>query len=350
MSGSPLVVRFGAVGDLVLLTPLLHLLHRRLGQPCDLLGSGAWMAPLLAGNPDVRAIHTLDSRRRPYLLDASQRRIVELLRARIPGPVYVCDTHALDKVRWLLARAGIAPQCCVYVADVAAGAKGGHWNDLWLHLGECTPAAFAAVACQSSPEDRWAAPRLFVADRDRDDLRQWLNARGFIGKTLLLLQPGNKRTLKRGRLGQLGDDKTWPIERWAALADALARGGSERRVLLCGAPSEAGLLEDIRRRSNVAGVAVAAMDLPLRRLMALLEVASGMISVDTGPAHMAAALGCPLVVMFGAASPQTWLPRSPFGSDVVSLGGPPLSSRVADIGLPLVLQAFDGLRLRVAAR
>ena len=51
-------------------------------------------------------------------------------------------------------------------------------------------------------------------------------------------------------------------------------------------------------------------DLPLRRLLALLSIAHSCISVDTGPAHAAAALNCPLVVLFGKASPTRFRPVS----------------------------------------
>ena len=51
-------------------------------------------------------------------------------------------------------------------------------------------------------------------------------------------------------------------------------------------------------------------DLPLRRLLALLSLAHSCVSVDTGPAHIAAALNCPLVVLFGKANPARFRPVS----------------------------------------
>ena len=48
----------------------------------------------------------------------------------------------------------------------------------------------------------------------------------------------------------------------------------------------------------------------LRRLLALLSMAHSCISVDTGPAHAAAALNCPLTVLFGRANPARFRPRS----------------------------------------
>lgn len=142
---APLVVRFGAFGDMVLLTPLLAKLHRRYGRPCRVLGSGAWLAPLFAGNPDVLEVLATRSRKRPYWLDRTQRQLVGTLRALPPGPVYICDDYAVEKIRWLLARAGIAPERCVYAnPDCVLGGEE-HWVDRWLRFGAMTPQAFVAA-------------------------------------------------------------------------------------------------------------------------------------------------------------------------------------------------------------
>ena len=95
----PLVVRFGALGDMVLLTPLLALLHRRYGLAPDVLSAGAWTPSLYAGHPDVRCVLLLGSRRRPYWSDPRQWRAVAQLRAAGSRPVYVCDELATAPVR-----------------------------------------------------------------------------------------------------------------------------------------------------------------------------------------------------------------------------------------------------------
>jgi heptosyltransferase-2/heptosyltransferase-3 len=71
-----------------------------------------------------------------------------------------------------------------------------------------------------------------------------------------------------------------------------------------------------------------------------------MVSVDSGPAHAAAALSVPLVVLYGAESPTYWLPRSPSGSPVIGVGGPPASRRADQVSVDAV---FDAWR-RVAAQ
>jgi heptosyltransferase-2/heptosyltransferase-3 len=344
-SASPLVVRFGALGDMILLTPLLHKLHQRYGKPCLLLGSGAWMQPLFDGHPDVGGMLQLRSRRRPYLVDIQQWRLVAALRQQPFGPVYVCDERAIEKVRWLLARAGIAKDRCVFVGDYPMKPDE-HWVDRFLRFGDATPAAFSAEAFPCNPQEALYAPNLKVSESERADLMGWLEHRGIAQKPLVLLQPGNKRTLKRGRWGQLGDDKTWPMANWAELIRAIAGDIPGAAIVLCGAPPEAGLLNDIRQAAAVDAMHVAADDLPLRRLFALLERANGMISIDTGPAHAAAALGCPLVVLYGAASRSNWLPRSPTGSPVLALGGPPYSTSVSDIAVDAVLTEWHKLDIR----
>ena len=342
---APLVIRFGAFGDMVLLTPLLRMLHRRYGQACRVVGSGDWLAPLFAGHPDVRATLRLSSRKRPYWLDASQRHLVALLRAQPPGPVYVCDDWSIDKIRWLLQRARIPEDHCVFANPDCMLRGGEHWIERWHRFGAMTPAAFAHAPLADALQAP-KAPCLVLQHADRTDLRAWLRAHAFDDAPLLLLQPGNKRTLKRGRAGQLGDDKQWPLANWTALIHAVLARRPELKIVLCGAPPEAALLRQIADGVRSPRVFAAGDELPLRRLLALCEHAAAMISIDTGPAQAAAALGCPLVVLYGAQPPTLWLPRSPTGSSVIALGGLPERNRVDQIGVEEVAAAFDALSLR----
>ncbi len=92
----------------------------------------------------------------------------------------------------------------------------------------------------------------------------------------------------------------------------IADSSPNTKIILCGAPSEVDLCNDILQlcnhsvhRKNIFHVAD---DLPIPRLMALATLAKACISVDTGPAHVAAALGCPLVVLFGRTDPRQFRP------------------------------------------
>lgn len=344
----PLVVRFGRLGDTVLLQPLLHRLHRRYGLPCTLLARGAWPAPLYAGHPDVARVIQLRAAHRPLMLSPERWRAVLALRQLRETPVYVCEPEprALQQARRLLGLAGVAPDHCVFLADEDMSPDA-HWVDHLLRFADCTPPAFRGVGPASGADAAPAAPFLHLDQADRVDCAAWLRGRGLDATPLVLLQPANKRTLRwNGVRPADDDDKSWPVPRWAELARAIRAAQPDSRVLLCGAPAEANYLHRIRVTAGDDAVIVVADELPLRRFMALAEIAEGMVSVDTGPAHVAAALGCPLVVLFGKVSPRQWKPRSRSGSAVIDLGGPEHGGRVDALGVEEVMAAWQHLPKR----
>ncbi|MEO6967962.1 MAG: glycosyltransferase family 9 protein [Rhodanobacteraceae bacterium] len=341
----PIAIRFGRLGDMVLLAPILHRLHARYGETCVLLGTGPWSAALYAGHPDVAAVVQVTARHRPLLFSPQRWHMLRVLRANRGAPVYVCETEprALIKIRRMLALARMDASRCVFITDLPSLPEE-HWADRLLRLAAQTPTVFAGEDDENAGDNTNAAPCLYVDDADRADRDAWLAARGIAAHELILVQPANKRSMRwNGARDPADDDKSWPRERWVALLRLLAAQNPDARILLCGAPPEAPLLEGIANAIESANVIVAARDLPLRRLMAVAEIARAMISVDTGPAHVAAALGCPLVVLFGAQSPRVWQPRSATGGAVIALGGPPRSSRVADIALADVSAAWGSL-------
>ena len=341
---NPIVIRFGRLGDMLLLAPLLERLHRGYGEPCLLLGTGPWSAALYDAHPDVAQVLQVNARHRPLALSPERWRMLRALRRYRGAPVHVCETEprALTKIRRMLALAGVPRNRCVFLTDTPV-ATGEHWIERLLRgCGQPPPActdAWRTPASVGVP-----APRLVLRDTDRRDRDAWLHARGWRGEPLWLVQPSNKRSMRwNGPRDAADDDKAWPAPHWIAVLRALREDHADARIVLCGAPSEAAMLEAIAGDARMPGIDVAARDLPLRRLMALAEIADGMLSVDTGPAHVAAAMGCPLVVLFGAQPPSLWLPRSPTGSAVIALGGPPQRSRVAQIAPDEVISALCSL-------
>ena len=73
-----------------------------------------------------------------------------------------------------------------------------------------------------------------------------------------------------------------------------------------------------------------------------------MVSVDTGPAHVAGAMDCPLVVLYGQAGWGRWKPRAPT-STVTVLGpeAPTPSAKLLDLSPDQVLAAWHQLPPRV---
>ena len=95
-----------------------------------------------------------------------------------------------------------------------------------------------------------------------------------------------------------------------ATAAHIVRHFSQRKpIFLIGSAAEAKHLEEIARLASLPPNNVLAGALTLPELAAFLENASCLITVDTGPLHIAQAVGCRTVAVFGPTDPVVWGPR-----------------------------------------
>lgn len=136
----------------------------------------------------------------------------------------------------------------------------------------------------------------------RDSLRRF----GVSGEALALvaLCPGSVNSRA----------KRWPAERYAALADRLIEELGAQ-VLLIGSAAETEVsLEVARKMRNQATVLTGHTN--LAELVAILSLVDLLVTNDTGPAHIASALGRPTLVIFGPTNPLTTRPFSPFAEIV----------------------------------
>lgn len=303
----PLVVRFGALGDMVILTVLIRHLHARFGQPVDILASGGWVRPLLQDQPGVGNIYVIRSRNTPYWLSGEQREIVKMLRERGVSPTWLAD-HDNRKITRLLQRAGWRPEhWCHYqgLRDL----PGPHFCDLFLRFAYRNPPILGGNDLPLTAIDAYG--QLLVSDKQRHELHTWLATKRLAEQPLILIQVGNKRTMRRGLRKRISNSKYWPEANWAAVLRGLRELHPQHSILLLGVPLEAALNDEILQLAQINNAHNVANELPLPRLLALCAQSVGMISVDTGPAHAAAAVGCPVVTLFGKAEPRTYLPKGP---------------------------------------
>ena len=127
-------------------------------------------------------------------------------------------------------------------------------------------------------------PELTVTDADRRAAAQALPPAMASGRHLVILQPGST-----------DPRRCWPAERFAALGDLLVAEGAQ--VAINGSPAEAALVRAVAgRMRHRATVLAGALD--LGGLCGLLERAALVVSNDTGPLHLALALGVPSVGIF----------------------------------------------------
>ncbi|HEX2584256.1 MAG TPA: glycosyltransferase family 9 protein [Steroidobacteraceae bacterium] len=307
MNPRPLVVRFGALGDMVLLTTLIRHLHQRFNQPVDIVSSGPWTRPLLEGQPGVGEIFVIRSRNLPYWLNPEQQQLVAALRKRGAGPTWLCDYFHREKTQSLLRRAGWTPQhWCEQFNLPDLHSK--HFCDLWLRFAYRNPPIIGGEDLPCNATDAW--PSLQLTEQQRQQGMQWLASHQLDNKPLILIQAGNKRTMRRfGFRQRNSNSKYWPEQNWGSVLRELHVMHPDHAIVMLGVPSESPLNQDIMAQASISNVHDLAPEMTIPRLMMLCERAYGMVTVDTGPAHVASALGCKMVTLFGKAAPEMYAPR-----------------------------------------
>lgn len=308
-------MRCGAFGDMVLVTVLIEQLHARFGEPVDLITSGGWARPLLAPRHGVGEILVLKSRRKPYWLDRGQQRLVQQLRARGAGPAWYCDGGGHG--RGLLARAGITDDLVCDVRNLP-WLPGEHTAERWLRMAALTPPALQPPP--APPPPRAANARLEVTAGEIAACDAWLARRRLAGRKLVAFQAGNKRTMRGLFRRRASNTKYWPEARWGEVIRAVRAALPDAALLLLGVPEEFALNADIAAAARVSDLHNVADDLPIPVLLPLLARCHSLITVDTGPAHAAVALGCPTITLFGVADPRRFRPGGA-GTPAVVLTG-----------------------------
>ena len=100
-----------------------------------------------------------------------------------------------------------------------------------------------------------------------------------------------------------GDAKLWPADRFAAVADHLIQA-HKAVVMLNGSPAERPILEAVQRAARHPLIDLPKCGSNLALLKSLVAAADLMITNDTGPRHIAAALNTPVISLFGPTDPS----------------------------------------------
>jgi heptosyltransferase-2 len=137
---------------------------------------------------------------------------------------------------------------------------------------------------------RGLALELFVSEREQREADAALAAAGAEPDApLALLAPG----------ASFGASKHWPVDSFAAVGDALVRGGA--RVVVTGSPAERALCARVRAAMREPSLDLAGA-LGLGALKGLMRRARLLVANDAGARHVAVALGLPVVLVMGPTS------------------------------------------------
>lgn len=289
-----LLVKLSSLGDVIHTLPTLEALRLAFPQ-----GHLTWLveavnAPLLAGHPaldEVWSVPRLRFGQKPRRQDLKALgRVLRQLRSR-PFDLVIDLQGLLKSALWVAL--ATSPRKVGYDRT-----REGSYRVLTERLVPYDPEAHAVFRYLNLAHYLGAPPappRFRLGLNPSFDLTRFIP--GVAPRKVAVLHPGAR-----------WPSKLWPAASWAGLADWLSRDQG-LQVVITGSAGDRELAGDIaahmkERALNLAG------HTSLGELAGILQKACLAVTTDTGPMHLAAALGTPVVALFGPTAP--WR-TGPFG-------------------------------------
>ena len=324
-----LFIKLKHIGDSLLLTPTLT--AARAAYPA----AEIWVVVrrgcegILAGCPAVDGVLTAApaeaSQRSPLAWLGDLRLALRLRRQQFDHAFELSDG---DRGRWLASLSGARYR----TANVAGAPLNWWWrrrfnsfSSFRWHAAHAVEKDYFTVH-EALPLPPVVPPIAFARERTED----WTPAAGF--EDFAVLHPGTRWQRKQ-----------WPLERWVAVAQALAEK-FPRLVISAGPdPDEVRGAAELERA--LAGRAVStAGRLNWAQLAGLLYRARLFVGVDTAAMHLAAACQTPTVALFGPSDERVWRPWQVRHELVSPPGDVPYVRRMNDISVEQVLAACRRMR------
>jgi len=325
-STSLLVRGVNWLGDAVMTTPALQRLHERFPRARITLLTSTALAPLWERQPGVDELITFDPTDNPWtvsrrlrshnfdtalLFPNSTRSALEVWLAGIPNRIGYCGSWRA----WFLTRSLKFPAGHVrprrrsvkevkrlvrdgnLVLPTTGGVPFAHQVHDYLYLA-------AALGADPAP----VSPKLELSEEELQSaslvVRQLLKT----NDSAMVGQP--KIWLGINPSAAYGPAKRWPLERFAKVAHEICARLPNCVWLVFGTQADWQLCEELTRLGG-APILNLAGKTSLRQLMALLKKCQLLLTNDSGPMHLAAALGTPVVAAFGSTSPELTGPGLP---------------------------------------
>lgn len=301
-----LVIRPDHIGDVLLVTPALRLLRRAFPESEITALVGPWSEAVLAHNPDVDRMLTCRfpgfdrSHPRPGV-GAYRQLWQDAQRLRIED--YQLALNLRADFWWgaaLAAFAGIpyvwgfnAPECAPFLTHAQPVREDEHQAASNLRL------ARAAAAIGAEVEDAGAHLQFDYTAEDKQAADAALQAAGIpADATLVAIHPGSGAPIKN-----------WAAAGWHAVANVLAQDPDVHFLVTAG-PAERTFAEDVAAGLTQDRVLLVE-EVSLGELAALYARCALVMGPDSGPLHLAVAVGTPSVTLYGASDPVRFGPWGP---------------------------------------
>ena len=302
-----LLVRPDHLGDLLLTSPAVEMLRKALPDGHLTVMVGPWSEDVARRDPLVDEVAVCPF---PGFTRTARGSIVEPYRLLVSVASALRSRHydAALMLRfdhwwgaWMTALAGIplrvghgTPECRPFLTEALEPLAREHWAQRSLRtVSRLLDAWGVAVPSAQFPL------RFGLLEQDEARSARLCTETGVNGDKTVIFHPGSGASLK-----------LWPEGRWAHLGVALAARGY--RVLVTGSPSEADAAERIARAVPDARSLAGKTD--LGTLAELFRRCALVAGVDSGPLHLAVAMGVPSVHLFGPTDPAVY---GPWGNPLV---------------------------------
>jgi lipopolysaccharide heptosyltransferase II len=287
-----LIIRLRSLGDSILMLPLIEALHAwRPELQLDVVTESPF-APVFSGHPAIHDTLVLRHRAQGGPGWSRGRSLVEIRRRRYP---IVVNLHGGTTSALLTLASGATDRLgqegyrnrWAYTAMIPSSSR--VWQRYDLHTVEHQ---LSLMRWLQLPVPATPRGRLPLDPNARAQVRQRIVSQGI--EEYILIHPTATLFTKQ-----------WKEANYAELADLLFRSCSLPVVFTAGA-TESQVLFDIRKQARIAHSYWS--DLTLQELFGAIQGCRLFVGNDSGPTHVAASLGKPVVVVWGSSNYRAWRP------------------------------------------
>jgi len=290
-------LRLERIGDLLMTIPAIVDLKAAVPSASIDLVVGRWNRDVASMVPGVDRIETLDA---AWLSrDAGGRGVMSLVREarRWRSRQYDLAINFEPDIRGNLVVAAIGAS---WTAGFVSGGGGALLDtaldyDVSIHTTDNACALVKAIASGAGvPEARVA---LRVPEANRDEAARLMFR--FVGARFIGIHVSGGRAIKQ-----------WPETRFREVAERLVRD-RDAAIVLTGAAADRAQIDVVRTALPAGRVLDLSAGVSLLTVAAVLERLDVFVTGDTGPMHLAHAMGTPTVAIFGPSDPVRYAPRGP---------------------------------------
>lgn len=302
-----LFIRRDNIGDLVCTTPAIHAVRKKYPDAKIGILANTYNADAVRNNPDINEIYVYEKAKHvpdknKFSVWWNNLKVLLRIRKEQYDVAIGCGSYSPRLARYAfmtgaLARIGYLPKSVdkskSYNIPLYESEKHLHEVESTFHL--LSPFGINGIPPQM---------RVFPTEEEAQKIRDFLNSAGIKnGKPLVAFHISSRRPENR-----------WPVDKFTELARLITKRYSATTLLLWSPGSEKNPYhpgDDEKAEAIINSIGpniIAYKTTQLKELVAALSLADIVVCCDGGAMHIAAALGKPIVTIWGSTNPDRWRP------------------------------------------